>query len=171
MIAKDKVRNWVRKFIGGKVGVHDGPRSGVHSILTNEVLAKVKYFFREDRRLTLDELYALILELSRSMIHEAVTEKSGQKKRPGQIRLLKVLEGFGWDMLTHLPDSPDLAHSDCRLFIKLKEVLRGKRHENDNEEKLAVLNRGKGEERNFFKEEIHKLVNGYDKFIERHGGK
>lgn len=68
------------------------------------MLAKVDNFFREDRRLPLDEIHALILKLSRS---EAITENLAFSKpkvvcflhdnaRPHTARLtVEFLEGFG----------------------------------------------------------------------------
>lgn len=39
----------------------------------------------------------------------------------------------GFELVDHLPYSPDLAPSDFCLFPKLKEYLRGNRYEDDNE--------------------------------------
>ena len=44
----------------------------------------------------------------------------------------------GFELLDHLPYSPDLAPSDCRLFRKLKEHLRGKKFSFDKEVMLSV---------------------------------
>ena len=45
---------------------------------------------------------------------------------------------FGWTTLPHPPYSPDLAPSDYHLFGAMKESLRGKHYENDEEAKTAV---------------------------------
>jgi len=62
------------------VDFHDEQRNGRPSILTDEVVAKIGNSVREDRRLTLDELHVFISELSRSLIHKAITEKLGYHK-------------------------------------------------------------------------------------------
>jgi len=61
-------------------GVYDEKSSGRLSTLTDEMLAKIENFVRENRRLTLNELHVLIPELSRSLIHEAISEKLGFHK-------------------------------------------------------------------------------------------
>lgn len=61
--------------------------------------------------------------------------------RPHTVRLtVKRLESYGLDVLTRPPYSQDLAPFDYRLFTKLKEVLGGKRDENDDDVELVVLN-------------------------------
>ncbi|GBP07598.1 Histone-lysine N-methyltransferase SETMAR [Eumeta japonica] len=35
----------------------------------------------------------------------------------------QILKELGWEVLTHLPDSPDLAHPDSHLFQSLQDVL------------------------------------------------
>lgn len=48
-------------------------RSGHPSMLTDEILAKYENSVCEDQRLTLAQLHVLILEISRSLIHESIT--------------------------------------------------------------------------------------------------
>ena len=40
---------------------------------------------------------------------------------------------LGWTVLPHLPYSPDLAPSDFHFFGALKDAIRGKRFESDDE--------------------------------------
>ena len=49
-----------------------------------------------------------------------------------------LLQWFGWDIITHPPYSPDLAHSEFHMFPKLEEHLSGMRFNNDDEVKDAV---------------------------------
>ena len=52
----------------------------------------------------------------------------------------ELLENFGWEQLDHPPYSPDLAPSDYHLFLHLKSFLGGKRFQDDDKLKDAVLN-------------------------------
>lgn len=57
--------------------VYDEQNGERSSILTNELLEKVERFVREDRRLTMDVLHALILDLTRRLSNEANRETIG----------------------------------------------------------------------------------------------
>ncbi|KAG8293649.1 hypothetical protein J6590_013798 [Homalodisca vitripennis] len=54
------------------------PRSGRPSIATDELVDENTV--RDDRRLTLDELSAMFPQISRSLIHETITETLGYRK-------------------------------------------------------------------------------------------
>ena len=45
-----------------------------------------------------------------------------------------LLEKFKWDILDHPPYSPDLAPSDCHLFLHPKKHLAGKKFDDDDDE-------------------------------------
>ena len=45
---------------------------------------------------------------------------------------------YGWEMLNHLPHSPDLSPPDFDLFPKLKEPLRGVRYDSLDELERAM---------------------------------
>jgi histone-lysine N-methyltransferase SETMAR len=56
----------------------------------------------------------------------------------------ELLTSFGWDIVTHLPYSPDLAPSDYHFFTKLKEFLGGKRFYNNQEVEEVAERAGGG---------------------------
>ncbi|XP_035229348.1 histone-lysine N-methyltransferase SETMAR-like [Stegodyphus dumicola] len=76
-----------------------------------------------------------------------------------------LLQGFGWDVFDHPPDSPDLAPSDFHLFLHLKSLLGGQHFNNDDELKETVSNWLKTQAANFYEEGIQKLVPRYDKCL------
>ena len=50
----------------------------------------------------------------------------------------KIAE-LGWEILSHLPYSPDLAPSDYHLFLSLQNFLRGKKFKNEEDIKQALV--------------------------------
>jgi len=77
---RTSVYKWCREFKNGCMNVHDDLRSGRPSILTDDIVKKVENAVRDDRRLTLDELSAMFPQLSRSLLHETITETLGFHK-------------------------------------------------------------------------------------------
>lgn len=64
--------------------------------------------------------------------------------RPHIARLrVELFEGFGGNVLTHPPHSPDSAPSDYHHFTELLVVLRGQHHENDDKVGRVELGRGR----------------------------
>ncbi|KAG5316946.1 SETMR methyltransferase, partial [Pseudoatta argentina] len=72
---RTSVFKWCREFKNGRTSVHDDQRSGRPSILTDDIVEKI-----EDRRLTVDELSAMFPQISRSLLHETITETLGYRK-------------------------------------------------------------------------------------------
>ncbi|XP_052766986.1 uncharacterized protein LOC128207858 [Mya arenaria] len=61
------------------------------------------------------------------------------KASPHKSKIVKeLLEGYGWEVLDHLPYSPDLSVPDFDMFPKLKEPLRGIRYDSLDELECAV---------------------------------
>jgi hypothetical protein len=50
-----------------------------------------------------------------------------------------LLEKFKWDVLDHPPYSPDLAPSDCHLFLHPKKHLTGKNVDDNDEVQEEVV--------------------------------
>ncbi|KAL4121063.1 hypothetical protein QTP88_013646 [Uroleucon formosanum] len=71
---RTSIYKWCREFKNGRMNVPDDLRSGRPSILTDDIVNKVENAVRDDRRLTLDELSAMFPQLSRSLLHETITE-------------------------------------------------------------------------------------------------
>jgi hypothetical protein len=60
--------------------VHDEPSSGRPSLVSDDILQKIKGEIPSNLRVTIRELHHFIPEVSKTIIHEAVTEKLGYKK-------------------------------------------------------------------------------------------
>jgi len=69
------VRRWVKEFMKGREDVFNEKRSGRPYLVYEEVVEKIDNVIRKDRPLTLDKLHKLILDISRSVIYEAITGK------------------------------------------------------------------------------------------------
>ncbi|KAG5325839.1 SETMR methyltransferase, partial [Pseudoatta argentina] len=77
---RTSVFKWCREFKNGRTSVHDDQRSGRPSILTDDIVKKIENALRDDRRLTVDELSAMFPQISRSLLHETITETLGYRK-------------------------------------------------------------------------------------------
>ena len=77
---RKNVYKWCREFKSGRTTVHDEERSGRPSIVTDELVQKVDEIVRDDRRLTLDEISALVPQISRTVLYDVVTETLGFRK-------------------------------------------------------------------------------------------
>ncbi|KAG5313020.1 SETMR methyltransferase, partial [Pseudoatta argentina] len=77
---RTSVFKWCREFKNGRTSVHDDQRSGRPSILTDDIVEKIENALRDDRRLTVDELSAMFPQISRSLLHETITETLGYWK-------------------------------------------------------------------------------------------
>jgi len=74
------VTKWCREFSEGRTDVHDEQRSGRQSLISDDLLQETEGEVRANRRVTLRELHHFIPEMSKTTIHEAVTEKLGYRK-------------------------------------------------------------------------------------------
>lgn len=77
---RTSVFKWCREFKNGRTDVHDEPRSGRSSILTDELVEKTDEAVRGDRRSTLEELSVVFPQISRSLLHETIAETLGFRK-------------------------------------------------------------------------------------------
>ena len=55
IMSDSKVRKWVRAFNEGRENVHDEPRSGRPSVISDELVHAVDDKIREDRRFTISD--------------------------------------------------------------------------------------------------------------------
>ncbi|KAG5348043.1 SETMR methyltransferase, partial [Acromyrmex charruanus] len=166
VMSESMVRRWVREFKAGRHSLEDESGRGRPSLITDELTTKIENAIRNDRLLTLDELHNLFPEISRSLIHEIVSEKLEFRKVCARWipRELTPLH-----KATRPPYSPDLAPFYYHLFTKLKESLAGKRFQSDEEVQTAVTNWTKELAGSFYAEGISKLVSRYTKCIEIDG--
>ncbi|GBN84957.1 hypothetical protein AVEN_48650-1 [Araneus ventricosus] len=67
------VRKWVRQFNDGRTSVHDEARSGRPSVVNDGLFAKVNEKIRENRRFTIRMLFDEFPQISKTVLHEIVT--------------------------------------------------------------------------------------------------
>ena len=79
-MAESMVQKWVRMFKERRENVHDEPRSGRPSLVRDDLINKVDIKVKEDRRFTLSSLSSNFPEISRSFLHEMVTDQLGYRK-------------------------------------------------------------------------------------------
>ena len=77
---RQNVTKWCREFSEGRTDVHDEQRSGRPSLISDDLLQEIEGEIRANRRVTIRELHHIIPEVSKTTIHEAVTEKLGYRK-------------------------------------------------------------------------------------------
>ena len=80
VMSEGGVRQWCVMFKNGRTNVHDEERSGRPTIVTDELVAKIKEKIRENCRFTITEFSLEFPQISRSLLHEIVTEKLGYHK-------------------------------------------------------------------------------------------
>ena len=71
---------------------------------------------------------------------------------------VQTINNLGWELLPHLPYSPNLAPSDFHVYGPLKEFTRGTKFESDNEAKSVVNDWLRRQSKDFYAERIRKLV-------------
>ena len=74
------VTNWCREFSEGRTDVHDEQRSSRPSLISDDLLQETEGEIRANGSVTIRELHHIIPEVSKTTIHEAVTEKLGYRK-------------------------------------------------------------------------------------------
>ncbi|GFV00446.1 histone-lysine N-methyltransferase SETMAR [Trichonephila clavipes] len=75
VMSSSKVRKWVRAFKDGRENVHDEPRSGRPSVITDALVNAVDEKIREDRRFTISTLALEFPNVGRTTLHKVVSEK------------------------------------------------------------------------------------------------
>jgi hypothetical protein len=80
VMSRQNMAKWCCKFEAGKSDVRDKIKSGRPSIVTDDIIQKNDENIRAERCLTIDELRQQCLEVSRTVLHEIVTERLGYRK-------------------------------------------------------------------------------------------
>ncbi|GBN49171.1 Histone-lysine N-methyltransferase SETMAR [Araneus ventricosus] len=73
------IRKWVRQSNDGRTNVHDEARSGRSSVVNDGLVAKVNAKIRENRRFTIRMLYEEFPQISKTALHEIVTNRLNRK--------------------------------------------------------------------------------------------
>jgi hypothetical protein len=98
------VTKWCcREFSEGRTDVHDERRSGRPSLISDDLLQKAEGEIRTNQRRVIRDLHHIIPEVSKTTIHEAVTEK---------LRYRKLCAGWVPKMLT---DDHEMKWMGCAL--------------------------------------------------------
>ncbi|GBN48539.1 hypothetical protein AVEN_14164-1 [Araneus ventricosus] len=74
------VRKCVRQFNDGRTNVHDEARSGRPSVVNDGLVAKVNEKIRENRRFTIRMFCDEFPKISKTVLHEIVTNRSNYRK-------------------------------------------------------------------------------------------
>ena len=74
------VRRWVRLFNEGRENVHDDERSGRPALVNDDMVRAIEEKIRGNRRFTITSLSEHFPEISRSLLHEIVSETLGYRK-------------------------------------------------------------------------------------------
>ncbi|GBM50646.1 hypothetical protein AVEN_86338-1 [Araneus ventricosus] len=74
------VRKWVRQFSDGRTNGHDEARSG-RPVVNDGLVAKVNEKIRENRRFTIRMLCDEFPQISKTVLHENVTNRLNYRKR------------------------------------------------------------------------------------------
>jgi hypothetical protein len=80
VINRQNVTKWCREFSEGRIDVHDEQKSCRPSLISDDLLQEIEGEILANRSVTVRELYHIIPEVSKTTVHEAVTEKLGYKK-------------------------------------------------------------------------------------------
>lgn len=80
IMSDSKVRKWVRAFNEGRENVHDEPRSGRPSVISDELVHAVDDKIREDRRFTISDLDVNFPNVSRTTLYRIVSEHLNFRK-------------------------------------------------------------------------------------------
>lgn len=80
VMSEGMVRKWVRMFNEGRENVHDEPRSGRPSVVTDSLVRDINEKILENRRFTISSLSQSFSDISCSVLYEIVSERLGFRK-------------------------------------------------------------------------------------------
>jgi hypothetical protein len=90
---RQNVTKRCRELCEGRTDVHDEQRSGRPSLISDDLLQEIGDI-RANRRLTITQLHHIIPEVSKTTIHEALTEKLGYRMVPKMLTDDHKTKGF-----------------------------------------------------------------------------
>jgi transposase len=77
---RQNVTKWHREFSEWRTDVHDEHRRGIPSLISDELFQEIEGEIRANRCVTIRDLHHIIPEVSKTIIHKAVTEKLRYRK-------------------------------------------------------------------------------------------
>jgi len=113
-MSNSMVRRWVRLFNEGRENVHDDPRSGRPSVVKEDLVREVEEKIRENRQFNIMSLSLHFPKISRSLLHEIVSDKLKFRKSCARWVPKMLAEEQKWkrqasalDFLTRYSDEGD----------------------------------------------------------------
>jgi len=82
---------------------------------------------------------------------------------------MSAIRDCGFELVDHLYYSPDLARSNCYLFLNMKKFLSKKRYQSDDEVASAVEDYFEGQKETFLKTGIQMLKHHWKKCVDLKG--
>ena len=77
---RQNVTKGCREFSEGRTDVHDEQGNGRPSLISDDLLQVIEGEIRANRHVTIRELHHIVSEVSKTTVHETVTEKLGYRK-------------------------------------------------------------------------------------------
>jgi len=170
---RQNVTKWCREFSEGRTDVDDEQRRGRPSLISDDLLQEIEGEIRANRRVTIRELHHTIPEVSKTTIHEAVTEKlwyrkfcalwvpkmitdDHKTKRMGSaLKFLKRYAQEGDEFLDSI-----VTGDETRVFHHTSK---------SKQESLQVMTWFKGQAADFYDSGIQKLVPRLNKCLDNAG--
>ncbi|KAF7272417.1 hypothetical protein GWI33_014804 [Rhynchophorus ferrugineus] len=81
----------------------------------------------------------------------------------------KMVESLNWELLKHPPTSPDLSPCEFHVFGPLKQALKGRRFNSDEETEAAVREWFDKRPQEFFQQAIYRLAHQWDGCVKYDG--
>ena len=75
------VRKWVRMFNEGRENVYDEARSGLPSLVNDDLVPKVNERTRDDRRFTISDLSPHFPQISRTLLRDIASSHLGCRRQ------------------------------------------------------------------------------------------
>ena len=80
VMKRQNVTKWCHEFFEGRTDIHNKQRSSRPSLNSDDLLQEIEGEMCANRHMTKRELHHIIPKMSKTTIHEAVTEKLGYRK-------------------------------------------------------------------------------------------
>ena len=139
----------------------------IHGVILTEFLQPGSTVNSDSYIKTLSNLKARIRRVRPEM--EAVHLLHDNARPHTSAKTLSHIQQLGFTVLDHPAYSPDLAPSDYHLFPKLKDDIRGRRYQSNEEVKTVVKKWFRDQNEQFYGDGIRKLPVRWQKCITREG--
>ncbi|GFU48381.1 HTH_48 domain-containing protein [Trichonephila clavipes] len=117
-MSSSKVHKWVRAFKDGRENVHDEPRFGRPSVITDDLVNAVDEKIREDRRFTISPLALEFPNVGRITLHKVVSEKLKFRKLCAHWVPRLLTEEYKLKRMTCALDFLDRYHKEGDQFLE-----------------------------------------------------